>query len=123
MYHNANSKVCIENCFSASSCVNVGVHHSSVLSPLPFIMVIDALSQEFRTECLWELLYVYDLVIIAESVEELCQKLTSWKVNLENKGLRVNMEKTIVMLSGQNMKYLEIFMKYLLDSGMWPYGV
>ena len=73
MYCNANSKVCIENCFSDSSCVNVGVHHSSVLSRLPFIMAIDALSQEFRTECLWELLYAYDLVIIAESVEELCQ--------------------------------------------------
>ena len=30
------------------------------------------------------------------------------------------MKKTKVIFSGQNTKYLEIFMKYLLDSGAWP---
>ena len=52
MYHNnSSSKVCIENCFSDSFGVNVGVHQGSVLSRLLFIMVLEALSQEFRTEC------------------------------------------------------------------------
>ena len=64
--------------------------------------------------------YAYHLVIIAESVEELYRNLTSWKVSLENKRLRVDMKKTKVIFSGQNAKYLEIFMKYLLDSGAWP---
>ena len=72
MYHNASSKVFMENCFSNSVCANAGVHQGSVLSPLLFIMVLEALSQEFRTGCLWEFLYVDDLVIIAKSVDELC---------------------------------------------------
>ena len=103
--------------------MNLGVHQGSVLSPLLFIMVLDVSSQKFRTWCPWELLYTYNLVIIAESVEKLCQKLTSLKVNIDNKGLRVNMKKTKVMVSDQNMKCIETFMKYLLDSGMWPYCV
>ena len=75
-------------------------------------MVLEALSQEFKTECPLELLYAYHLAIIAESIEELYRNLTSWKVNLENKRLRVDVKKTKVMFSGQNTKYLEIFMNY-----------
>ena len=55
-------------------------------------MVLDALHQEFRIGYLRELLYS-NIVIVAESVEELCRKLTYWEVNLENKELRVNMKK------------------------------
>ena len=40
-----------------------------------------------------ELLYAYDFVIIAVSIEELCQMLTALKVSSENKPLRVNMKK------------------------------
>ena len=57
MYYNASSKVHIENCFRDSFCLNVGMHLDSVLYPLLFIMVLQALSQEFRTQCTWELLY------------------------------------------------------------------
>ena len=42
--------------------VKVGVHQGSVLSPLLFITVLEALSQEFRTGCPCELLYADDLV-------------------------------------------------------------
>lgn len=43
-------------------------------------------------------------MIIAKSVIELCQKLTSLKENLENKGLKVNMKKTKFMFNnGVNM--------------------
>lgn len=92
------------------------MQQGSVLSPLLFVMVLEALSQEFRTACPWELLYIDDLVIIDKSVEELCCTVTSWKINLENEGLRVKMKKTKVMFSGQNINML-------LDSDMWPCGV
>ena len=46
--------------------VKVGVHQGSVLSPLLFIIVLEALSQEFRTKKPWELLYTDDLVISAD---------------------------------------------------------
>ena len=47
--------------------VRVGVHHGSVLSPLLFIIVLEALLTECRTGVPWELLYADDLLLIAES--------------------------------------------------------
>ena len=49
--------------------MKVGVHEGSVLSPLLFIIVLEALSREFRAGVPWEDLYVDDLVIIADSLE------------------------------------------------------
>ena len=51
--------------------VGVGVHQGSVLSPLLFIIVLEALSRDFHTGCPWELLYADDLMISAGSKEEL----------------------------------------------------
>ena len=55
-------------------------------------------------------------MIIAETIEELSQKLDSLKVNLEKKGLRVNTKKTKIMFSGVNMDTL-------IDTGAYPCGV
>ena len=48
--------------------VKVGVHQGSVFSLLLFIIVLEALSREFRSGVPWEDLYANDLVIIAESL-------------------------------------------------------
>ena len=64
-----------------------------MLSPLLFIIVLEALSTEFRTGVPWELLYADDLVLIAESEDKL--KLSVWKKGFEEKGLKVNVGKTI----------------------------
>ena len=68
MYHNARSRVCVGNGQSEEFEVKVGVHQGSVLSPLLFIVVLEALSQNFRAGVPWENLYVDDLVIISESL-------------------------------------------------------
>ena len=47
----------------------------------------------------WELLYADDLAVIAETEEELIKRLNEWKENVESKGMRVNMNKTKVMIS------------------------
>ena len=72
--------------------VKVGVHQGSVLSLLLFIMLLEALSREFRAGLPMEMLYVDDLVLMAESKELLMEKLRKWK-----KGLRVNAGKTKVI--------------------------
>ena len=56
-----------------------------------FIIVLEALSREFRTDCPWELLYADDLMISAGSKEELLVKVKTWKTEMEKKGLGVKL--------------------------------
>ena len=58
--------------------VRVGVHQGSVLSPLLFIIVLEALSREFREGLPMELLYADDLDLVAEIEELLLEKLRKW---------------------------------------------
>ena len=106
MYANAKSAVRVNCQYSAEFDVKVGVHQGSVLSPLLFIIVMEALSREFRVSCPWELLYADDLVISAETLEDLLIKLGKWKTELEAKGLRVNMGKTKVLCSRHDARSL-----------------
>ena len=55
MYENVRSRVRVCCNLSEEFSVKVGVHHGSCWSPLLFIMVLDALSKEFRTGCPWEI--------------------------------------------------------------------
>ena len=67
--------------------MGVGVHQGSILSPLFFIILLEVLSLEFCTGCPWELLYVDDMVAIADPLEELLVKVQAWKLGMEKKGL------------------------------------
>ena len=116
MYKDVRSRVRVGDGYSEEFGVGVGVDQGSVLSPLLFIIVLEALSREFRTGCPWELLYADDLMISAESMEELLVKLKTWKSEMEKKGLRVNMGKTKIMASGMNLDLLK-------KSGKDPFGV
>jgi len=97
MYAGATTAVKINNGESTEFEVKVGVHQGSVLSPLLFIIVLEALSREFRVGVPWELFYADDLVLIAETEELLCEQIEKWKLGMEAKGLRVNIGKTKVM--------------------------
>ena len=116
MYKDVRSRVRVGDGYSEEFGVGVGVHQGSVLSPLLFIIVLEALSREFRTGCPWELLYADDLMISAESMEELLVKVQIWKTEMEKKGLRVNMGKTKIMESGINLDVRK-------KSGKYPCGV
>ena len=116
MYKDVRSRVRVGDGYSEEFGVGVGVHQGSVLSPLLFIIVLEALSREFRTGCLWELLYADDLMISAESMEEMLVKVQTWKTEMEKKGLHVNVGKTKIMESGINLDVLK-------KSGKYPCGV
>ena len=58
------------------------------------------------------LLYADDLIISAESMEELLVKVQTWKLEMEKKGLCVNMGKTKIMESGINLDVLKKSEKY-----------
>ena len=112
MYANARSWVRVGEGFSKESEVKVRVHQGSVLIPLLFIIVMEALSLEFRAGVPWEDLYVDDLVIIADSLEEYVRRLLIWKEAMEKKGLRVNAGKTKVVICSTGLDLLQISGKY-----------
>ena len=99
------------NCFE----VKVSMHQSSALSPLLFVIVMEALSREFRVALPWEL-YADDLVVIAETEDDLITRLNEWKDFVENRGMRVNMNKIEVMISGEQQKVM-------LKAAKWPCNV
>jgi len=116
MYENVTTAVKVKDRASEEFNVKVGVHQGSVLSPLLFTIVLDALAQNFRGGLPWELLYADDLVLVAESEERLLEKIRKWKTGLESKGLKVNVGKTKVLKCNGGAGTVE-------KSGKWPCGV
>jgi len=64
----------------------VGMHQGSALSPLLFVIVMETLSREFRAALQWELLYTDDLVVIAETEDDLIKRLNEWTDNMDITG-------------------------------------
>ena len=116
MYENCESAVNINGTIGKPFSVKVGVHQGSVLSPLLFVIVMEALSNDFKAGLPYELLYADDLVLMAESIQELETMYTAWKEGMEKKGLRVNIGKTKVMVSNKTIGTQN-------KSGKWPCGV
>ena len=100
MYSNARSCVWVDGQYSEEFGVGVVVHQGSILSPLHFILVQEALSHKFRIGVPRELLYSDDSMVIANTHEEYICQLKVWKAVMESKGLRVNMKKNKFMVSG-----------------------
>jgi hypothetical protein len=77
---------------------------------------MEMVTAEIREGLPWEILYADDLVILAESEEELKKKVLKWKKAMEAKGLKVNLGKTKVMFGGEEGEVEELMCK-------WPCGV
>ena len=101
---------------SESFQVKVSLHQGSVLSPLLFAAVMDLVSSEARSGLPSELLYADDLVIMALTMEQLGRRVAEWRASLLDKGLKVNAEKSKVMV-GSSVG------KIIVNSGKWPCGV
>lgn len=81
--------------------IDVGLHQGSALSPFLFLVVLDVLTEMMDND-FWDLLYADDLVIMAESENELQQRLVAWQECLERGGLKVNATKTETMVSSKS---------------------
>ena len=90
MYNGANLRVRLNSCFSEKFEVTVAVHQDSVLSPLFFAIVMEALSRECCIGFPWEPLYADNLVIMSNNLEYLKIQLQALKTSLETWSLRIN---------------------------------
>jgi len=75
MYDSAAPAIKVHGGLSIEFPVKMGVHQGSLLSPLLFIIVTEAMTQEFKVGLPWELLYADDLVLLAESENVLQSKI------------------------------------------------
>ncbi|XP_067123187.1 uncharacterized protein [Centruroides vittatus] len=64
-------------------------------------MLMEVIMDGVREESPWTMLYADDIVLCAETKEELRVKLERWLGTLEGRGLRVSRSKTVYMCSGK----------------------
>ena len=105
--HGAKTKVQVVSELSEEFLVQVAVHQGSVLSPLIFAIVVDVISENAREGLMNNILCADDLVLMSESIENLKEKLLKWKEAFESKGLKVNLKRTKVMVSGLKVEILQ----------------
>ncbi|XP_002731282.2 uncharacterized protein LOC100366586, partial [Saccoglossus kowalevskii] len=106
LYEGAKTRVRVGSELSEEFEVKVGVHQGSVLSPLIFAVVIDVVTESAREGLMGEMLYADYLVLMDDTMEGLREKFVKWKKAFESKGLKVNLGKTKVMVSGTEEKAL-----------------
>ncbi|KAK3540320.1 hypothetical protein QTP70_029594, partial [Hemibagrus guttatus] len=68
--------------------VEVGLHQGSALSRFLFAIVMDQLSEEFRQESPWTMMFEDDIVICSESREQVKENLERWRFALERRGMK-----------------------------------
>ena len=100
LYEGAKTRVRVGLELSEEFEVKVGVHQVSALSPLLFAIVVDVITESVRIGLMSDMLYADDLVLTSETKEGLREKFWKWKETFKSKGLKVNLWKTKVVVSG-----------------------
>ena len=66
---------------------NARLHQGSVLSYLLFVIVLEVITKKLRVGLPWELLDGVNLMLVADSEENLGEKIRRWKSEMESNGL------------------------------------
>ena len=74
--------------------VKVGLHQGSVLRPFIFTVIMEEISKSIWETVLWCMMFTDDIMLVAETREEVSNKLDEWREALEGKGLRISRTKT-----------------------------
>ena len=104
LYEEAKTRVIVDSELSEEFEVKVGMHQGSVQSHFILAVVVDVVTELDKKGALSELLYADDLVLMREIIKGLRNKFLKWKEALESKGLKINLGKTKVMVSGSITK-------------------
>merc|ERR1712121_308888 len=95
--------------------IEVGVHQGSSIGPLLFIIVMEEVTKEGRSGDFWDILYADDIILTAETIEELKDMFNKWDQQLTSKGFKINMNKSKFMISGKE--------KHVIETGKFPCSV
>ncbi|VDO37871.1 unnamed protein product [Heligmosomoides polygyrus] len=106
--------------------ISVGVHQGSALSPLFFVVVMDAITRDLQKAAPWTLLYADDVMLACEDKNELERQAQEWRDRLALFGLKLNVKKTeylttdmkelgSIKVSGTDLSRITSF-KYLVST-------
>ena len=95
--------------------MKVGVHQGYVLLLQVVAIVVDVVRENVRNGLMSEMLYTDDLIWTTETMERLREKFWKWKEVFESQGLKVNLGKTKVVVSGAEIE--------VSVSKVDPYGI
>ena len=87
--------------------VQVRVHQYSVLSPLLLATVIDEITKDVKESGVKELLHADDLVLLRDSREETEMRYAQWKKATTEKGMKVNVKKTMAFCTDERTVAME----------------
>ncbi|VDO66032.1 unnamed protein product [Heligmosomoides polygyrus] len=82
--------------------ISVGVHQGSALSPLLFVIVVDAITRDLQRSAPWTLLYADDVMLASEDKAELERQAQAWCDRLVLFGLKLNVKKTEYLTTDLN---------------------
>ena len=85
LYEDTKAKVKVGTIHSDEFSVKVGVHQGSVLSPLLFAFLIDVVTEGVKEGLLEGILYADDLLLMAETIQDVCRKFYKWKNDSKEK--------------------------------------
>ena len=100
LYEGSRTKVRVGSGRLEEFWVWAGVHQESVLSPLIFAFVVDVVTEHAREGLFNTILHVDDLVLKSENLDNLRERFQRWRSALKDKGLKVNVGRTKMMVSG-----------------------
>ncbi|VDO95904.1 unnamed protein product [Heligmosomoides polygyrus] len=82
--------------------ISVGVHQGSALSPLLFVIVMDAITRDLHRAAPWTLVYADDVMLACEDKAELERQPQAWCDRLALFGLKLNVKKTVYLTTDVN---------------------
>ena len=97
MYEGARTRVKSSIGLTDMIPVAVGLHQGSSLSPYLFAMIMDALACGIKDISPWCMLYADDIVLCGTRSEVVEKKLELWKKAIEDRGLKINRNKTVYL--------------------------
>ena len=90
----------------------IGLRQGSVLSPLLFMVVLDLIGRKtVIKDATKKLLYADDLALVANDKHELQETLEEWNRLFIRHGLKINLDKTVVLHIGHQREELDMEME------------